>query len=160
MALAQLTGELDYPMIIVTTVSRSGERAGCLVGFHTQCSIDPLRWAVFLSVENHTYRAALDAEALAAHFPSADDHDVAALFGSVTGDEADKFAGCEWTEGPHGVPLLTRCPVRFVGRVHDIVDSGGDHVCFVLDPIAAEHPELLHPLTFQATRDVQAGHEP
>jgi flavin reductase (DIM6/NTAB) family NADH-FMN oxidoreductase RutF len=158
MALDQLAADLDYPMIIVTTTSRRGERAGCLVGFHTQCSIDPPRWAVFLSVANHTYRTALDADALAVHFPSGDDHDLAALFGSVTGDEADKFSRCEWTEGPHAVPLLTRCPVRFVGRVLDVVDHGGDHVCFILDPIVVEHPEGLDPLTFQSTRDLEAGH--
>ena len=62
MALADLAGNLDYPMIIVTATSRSGERSGCLVGFHTQCSIHPPRWAVYLSIENHTYAIALDSE--------------------------------------------------------------------------------------------------
>src|SRR5262249_36039510 len=94
MALGDITGELDYPMLIVTTASRSGGRDGCLVGFHTQCSMDPLRWAVFLSVMNRTYRIALDAEVLGLHFPAASDHDLAELFGSMTGDEVDKFARC------------------------------------------------------------------
>lgn len=159
MALDRLASELDYPMIIVTTTSRTGERAGCLVGFHTQCSIDPLRWAVFLSIENRTYQVALDAEVLAVHFPAAGDHDLADLFGSMTGDEVDKFARCEWTAGPHDVPLLTRCPNRFVGRVLDVFDHGGDHVCFVLDPITVDHAGLA-PLMFQSTRDVAAGHPP
>jgi len=158
MALDRLAGELDYPMLIVTTTSRTGERAGCLVGFHTQCSIHPLRWAVFLSVENHTYRCALDAEVLVVHFPAAGDHDIAEIFGSMTGDDADKFARSEWTSGPYGVPLLERCPNRFVGRVIDVIDDGGDHVCFVLDPIAVEHPGTLTPLTYQSTRDVSPGH--
>lgn len=35
--------ELDYPMLIVTTRS-GGELDGCLVGFSTQCSIDPARF--------------------------------------------------------------------------------------------------------------------
>jgi flavin reductase (DIM6/NTAB) family NADH-FMN oxidoreductase RutF len=158
MALDRLAGELDCPMLIVTTASRTGERAGCLVGFHTQCSIHPLRWAVFLSVENRTYHAALDAEVLAVHFPAAGDHDMAELFGSLTGDKVDKFARCEWTTGPDAVPLLARCPNRFVGRVLDVIDGGGDHVCFVLDPIAVEHPGPLTALTFQSTRDVEPGH--
>ena len=158
MALGDITGELDYPMLIVTTTSRSGERDGCLVGFHTQCSIDPVRWAVFLSVANRTYRLALDADMLGLHFPAAGDHDLAEVFGSMTGDLVDKFARCEWTEGPHGVPLLTRCPNRLVGRVLDVVDNGGDHVCFVVEPTTVEHHHPLEPLTFQSTRDLEAGH--
>ena len=40
----QVLSEVDYPVFVVTTVDRdSGERAGCLVGFVTQCSIDPAR---------------------------------------------------------------------------------------------------------------------
>jgi flavin reductase (DIM6/NTAB) family NADH-FMN oxidoreductase RutF len=158
MALGDLTGELDYPMVIVTTMSRSGERDGCLVGFHTQCSIHPPRWAVYLSVENRTYHAALDTDALAVHFPAAGDHDLAQLFGSTTGDDVDKFDRVEWTEGPHSVPLLARCPNRFVGRILDIVDDGGDHVCFVVEPISVEHQHPLVPLTFQSARDFDAGH--
>jgi flavin reductase (DIM6/NTAB) family NADH-FMN oxidoreductase RutF len=154
-----LGGDLDYPMLLVTTKSRAGERAGCLVGFHTQCSIDPLRWAVFLSVKNHTYRVALDADVLAMHFPSADDHDLAELFGSLTGDDIDKFARCEWTEDETGVPLLSRCPNRFVGRVLDVVDDGGDHVLFVLEPIAVTHAGPVRQLGFQAVRDLRPGHE-
>jgi len=37
-----LAADLDYPMLIVTAAA-DGERAGCLVGFAAQCSIDPLR---------------------------------------------------------------------------------------------------------------------
>jgi flavin reductase (DIM6/NTAB) family NADH-FMN oxidoreductase RutF len=158
MALDDLAGELDYPMIIVTTRSRSGERSGCLVGFHTQCNIDPIRWAVFLSVENHTYRVGLDADALAVHFPAGGQHELAELFGSDTGDDIDKFSRCEWTEGPHGVPLLVDCPNRFVGRVLDLVDHGGDHVCFVLEPVLTDHPHPVDQLGFQAVRDVDPGH--
>jgi flavin reductase (DIM6/NTAB) family NADH-FMN oxidoreductase RutF len=158
MSLDQLAAGLDYPMIIVTTASRTGERDGCLVGFHAQCSIHPMRWAVFLSVENRTYQAALDAEVLAVHFPGAGDHDLAELFGSMTGDEIDKFARCEWTAGLHGVPLLVRCPNRFVGRVLDVFDHGGDHVCFVLEPLDVERADPFTPLTFQSTRDIAPGH--
>jgi flavin reductase (DIM6/NTAB) family NADH-FMN oxidoreductase RutF len=50
-----LVGALDYPMFIATTVG-DGERSGCLVGFATQCSIDPPRFLVCLSDKNRTYR--------------------------------------------------------------------------------------------------------
>ena len=62
----ELVSELDYPMFIVT-VATSGERAGCLVGFATQCSIDPPRFLVCLSVKNRTYRVAKNANAMVVH---------------------------------------------------------------------------------------------
>src|SRR3954451_14252328 len=98
-------------MAIVTTVS-GGERAGCLVGFHAQCSIDPPRYVVWLSKANHTYRIALLAGHMAVPFLDEADHDLAELFGGSTGDEVDKLARCDWEGGPDGVPLLERCPNR------------------------------------------------
>src|SRR5690348_6276936 len=100
---------LDYPMFVVTT-AHGGERAGCLVGFTTQASIDPPRMLVCLSVANHTYQVARQAELLAVHVLDKNDHDLAELFGGRTGDEVDKFAKCRWTPGPDGVPLLEDCP--------------------------------------------------
>ncbi len=100
-----LTGDLDYPMVIVTAAA-NGERSGCLVGFHTQCSIEPMRWAVWISKANHTHHVARDAAVLAVHFPSVDDEDMAELFGGETEDEIDKFDRCDWTEGSGGIPLL------------------------------------------------------
>ena len=37
-------GALDYPMYVVTAAGAGAEWDGCLVGFATQCSIDPARW--------------------------------------------------------------------------------------------------------------------
>jgi flavin reductase (DIM6/NTAB) family NADH-FMN oxidoreductase RutF len=152
-----LTSELEYPMVIVTTVAE-GERSGCLVGFHTQCSIHPARWAVWISKANHTHLVALRASVLAVHFPSVDDCDLAELFGEATGDEVDKFSRCDWTVGPEGVPLLDRIPNRFVGTVVDTLDDGGDHRCFIvgLDDVRHEHP--LRQLGFQSVRGFHPGH--
>jgi flavin reductase (DIM6/NTAB) family NADH-FMN oxidoreductase RutF len=152
-----LTSELDYPMVIVTTVA-DGDRSGCLVGFHTQCSIDPARWAVWISKANHTYGVAGRAASLAVHFPSAGDLDLAELFGEATGDETDKFAQCEWSEGPDGVPLLDRIPNRIVGRVLDTVDDGCDHQLFVIEIADQQHTQPLRQLGFQQVRDLDAGH--
>ena len=154
-----LTTELDYPMLIVTT-GVGGERSGCLVGFHTQCSIDPPRWAVWISKENHTYGVALRATTLALHFPSVDDADLAELFGEKTGDEVDKFSLCDWTDGADGVPLLQRIPDRIIGRVRDTVDDGGDHQCFVIDVDHVQRGRSLRQLGFQAVRGFDAGHPP
>src|SRR3954466_12598251 len=91
---------LDYPMIIVTAEA-DGERSGCLVGFHTQCSIDPPRFWVGISKKNHTYNVTLWASHLCLNFPSVGEIELARLFGEQTGDEIDKFEHCRWTAGPH-----------------------------------------------------------
>jgi flavin reductase (DIM6/NTAB) family NADH-FMN oxidoreductase RutF len=152
-----LTSELDYPMVIVTTVA-DGERSGCLVGFHTQCSMDPERWAVWISKANHTHGVALRAEMLAVHFPSTEHRDLAQLFGEETGDEIDKFESCSWTAGARGVPLLDRIGNRIVGRVLDTVDDGCDHQLFVIEVSEAHHDHPLRQLGFQYVRGFDPGH--
>ena len=47
-AFESIVGRIDYPMYIVTALVGE-ERDGCLVGFTTQCSIEPPRFAAFLS---------------------------------------------------------------------------------------------------------------
>jgi flavin reductase (DIM6/NTAB) family NADH-FMN oxidoreductase RutF len=153
---------LDYPMFVVTTATDGGTtRAGCMVGFTTQASIDPPRFLVCLSVKNHTYRVAKDATTLAVHVLDSDDHPLAELFGGTTGDEVDKFARCRWTAGPDGVPLLDDCPRRLVGRVL-VTHELGDHVGFLLEPFEVQADPQAGPheeeLTFQRVKDVDAGH--
>jgi flavin reductase (DIM6/NTAB) family NADH-FMN oxidoreductase RutF len=156
-AFEELVGELDYPMMIVTAAAE-GERGGCLVGFTTQASISPPRYAVCLSDKNRTYRLARSAEHLGVHFLSADREDLAELFGSETGDDVDKFARAGWTEGPHGVPLLDGCRNRFVGRVLERLDAG-DHCIFLLEPVFAEHDGEVRPFPFHRAKRLEPGHE-
>jgi flavin reductase (DIM6/NTAB) family NADH-FMN oxidoreductase RutF len=151
-----LIGELDYPMFIVT-VAHGEQRAGCLVGFATQCSIDPPRFLVCISKANHTYRVAREAEMLAVHFVPADAEPLAELFGAETGDRVDKFARCEWSPGPGGIPLLSACPNRFVGRVVERGD-GGDHELHVLEPMTAQRGHRDGVFTFHRAKRIEAGH--
>ena len=152
-----LVADLDYPMFIVTAAA-GDDRAGCLVGFATQSSIDPPRFLVCISERNHTFRVAMGAPALAVHFVPADADDLVELFGSETGDEVDKFARCEWRPGPHRLPLLERCPSRFVGRVVERLD-GGDHCVFLLEPVAAERGHPIQPFPFHRARRIEPGHD-
>ena len=81
-AFEQIAATLSSPMIIVTT--RAGDEVdGCLVGFSTQCSIDPTRYLVCLSKRNNTYRIARAASTLVVHMLHDDDDDraLARLFG-------------------------------------------------------------------------------
>jgi flavin reductase (DIM6/NTAB) family NADH-FMN oxidoreductase RutF len=147
---------LDYPMFVVTT-AHGDERAGCLVGFTTQASIDPPRMLVCLSVANHTYQVARQAELLAVHVLDEREHDLAELFGGRTGDEVDKFAHCRWTQGPGGVPLLTDCPRLLVGRIVER-QPFGDHVGLLIDPLQVESYDGGPALGYEQVEDVDPGH--
>jgi flavin reductase (DIM6/NTAB) family NADH-FMN oxidoreductase RutF len=148
---------LDYPMYVLTVGGRDGDRAGCLVGFATQCSIDPARFLVCLSKANRTYRLAAGARVVAVHLLGHDQRDIAALFGERTGEEVDKFAGCAWRPGPQGVPLLDDCPHRFVGTVLGRTDLG-DHEGFLLEPVDVQAAPGTAPLMFSAVGGLEAGH--
>src|SRR3712207_897114 len=108
-----LMGTLDYPMFIVTA-AHGGTRAGCLIGFATQVSIDPALFLACLSDKNRAYRVARAAEHVGVHFVPAHAGELAELFGGETGDEVDKFARCDWSDGPEGVPILAACENWFV----------------------------------------------
>ena len=150
-----LVGDLEYPMFIVTARA-GGEPLGCLVGFATQASIDPPRFLVCLSHNNHTYRRGRDAAALGVHCVPRDAGELAELFGGETGDEVDKFARCAWHEGPEGVPLLDDCPNWFVGRVLWRRDAG-DHDAFLLEPVAAEAGAHEGEFTFHRAKRIDPG---
>ncbi len=153
----ELVGELDYPMFIVT-VAAEGEVAGCLVGFATQCSIDPPRFLVCLSDKNRTFRVARDASVMVVHLVPHDAHELAELFGEQTGDEVDKFERCSWSPGPAGTPVLDECGNWFAGRILDRME-GGDHRVFLLEPFEAGSAPGEGGFEFHRARRMQPGHE-
>jgi flavin reductase (DIM6/NTAB) family NADH-FMN oxidoreductase RutF len=156
-AFERIAASLDTPMVIVTT--RAGdEMDGCLVGFTTQCSIDPTHYLVCLSTANRTYEIAKRASTLVVHMLHDDgrDRSLARLFGENTARDVDKLAECNWAPGPNGVPVIRSCdwfggPI--VGRV-----NLGDHVGFVVD---VQFGNALRTseryLGFTAVRDLNAG---
>lgn len=150
---------LDGAMVVVTTAS-GNDRDGCLVGFHAQCSIEPGRYLVLLSETNRTTRLARTATHLAVHALAAEQRDLAAHFGSQTGDEVDKLAALDWSEGPAGVPLLDACPGRIVGEIVDRRPMG-DHIAHVVAPVdAVAPPDGFAPLRLGAVLGMSPGHEP
>ena len=167
---------LDYPMFIVTvgaTVQGSdgppgadaqpgpdgqiASRSGCLVGFATQCSIDPFRLLVCISKANHTYALARNASVLGLHVLGSAQRELARLFGETTGDELDKFELCKWRSGPEGVPILDGCAGWMAATVRQQIDLG-DHVGFVLEPIEVHTQKHAAALFFSEVSGLQAGH--
>jgi flavin reductase (DIM6/NTAB) family NADH-FMN oxidoreductase RutF len=157
-AFEQFVALLDSPMYVVTA-NVAGSRAGCLVGFASQVSIDPPRFLVGLSNKNYTYEVARRAEHLAVHLLSADDVALADLFGGRTGDEVDKFAQCAWVDGPNDLPVLTDAIAWFGGRITDAVEFG-DHVGFLLEPhVGAVREQSNDIVTSSAVEDLEPGHQ-
>lgn len=153
-AFHDLLAGLDPPMTVVTCAG-----SGCLVGFSTQCSIDPPRYLACISKKNHTHAPALAATVLAVHVLDRADVDVAEVFGELTGDEVDKLSLVPWHPGPDGVPILETTAGWFAGRVLERLDLG-DHTGFLLEPFAGEQRREITQLGFQDVQDLDPGHAP
>ena len=155
----RVVGRLDYPLFVVTAAAGE-ERDGCLVGFTSQCSIHPPRFLVCLSNKNRTYRIAERAGHLAVHVVPQERRVLAELFGGETADEADKLGQVDWRPGPGGAPIVAGLDDWFAGRIAERIDWSGDHVGFVLEPVAAEAGDDGHELSFQEAKDIEPGHGP
>lgn len=156
-AVHELVSQLDYPMFIVTAGGQAGP-AGCLVGFTTQCSIDPPRFLVCLSDKNRTFRVARSADVLVVHLVPSEATELANLFGEQTGDEVDKFERCAWRPGPEGAPVLEECGNWFAGRIVERI-AAGDHHAFVLEPFEAGSDPAERQFDFHRARRMEPGHE-
>ena len=153
-----LMSSLDPGLAVVTAVA-GDERAGCLVGFHAQSSIEPPRYCVWLSKANHTYRVALRSTHLGIHFLTSADLPVAELFGTRTGDDVDKFTLIDVEDGPEGVPVLPACPHHLVVRRIALLDEGGDHVCVVTEPVAVSGCGPYEPLRLSRAEHLAPAHD-
>lgn len=158
-AAADVLGSVPAPMAVVTVRADDGEASGCLVGFLTQCSIDPTRLLVCLSKPNRTHEVAARARHLGVAFVPADRHDVAEVVGGLTGDDVDKLERVPWRSGPHGVPLLDDCPSWVVGSVLDRYDVG-DHTAVLVEVVAASGVAVGQALTMIDAEDIEPGHAP
>jgi flavin reductase (DIM6/NTAB) family NADH-FMN oxidoreductase RutF len=150
---------VDPPLIVLTTAVEH-KPAGCLVGFHAQSSIGPQRYCVWLSKANHTYRAALRATHFEIHFLTDSDVALAERFGTLCGEETDKFDGIHVSANEHGVPVLEQCANRLSVEGIGMVDDGGDHVCLTTEIVSAEHGRRFSPLRVSSAVDLEPGHRP
>ncbi|MET0420241.1 MAG: flavin reductase family protein [Acidimicrobiia bacterium] len=151
-----IVADVEYPVFVVTG-SASDEPAGCLVGFTTQCSIEPLRFLVCVSKNNHTWEIAMRTSTLAVHLVRPDQRDLAAHFGSRSAkDDPMKMASWPLLDGPEGVPIVPGCD-WFQGRVLDRFDLG-DHTGFLLEPVDGRlGRDGDGQLGFQGAADIDAG---
>ena len=150
----EIVESLDYPMFIVSAAA-DGDVAACLIGFATQCSINPAHFQACLSKNNRTYEVARRAEVLVVHRVRRDQMELAEHFGGTSAkDDPDKLANWPWRPGPRGAPVIEDCD-WFAGRVLDRFDTG-DHVAFVLAPFGGECREHEQ-LGSQEASDIDPG---
>ena len=154
-AVASAMTALDPPAVIVTAAA-DGRRAGCLVTFSTQCSMQPLRYLVCIARANATFGVATIAPSLGVHLPTAGTMELAQLFGGRTGDEIDKFARTGWRPWDDGTPLLDGC-AWFVGRV--VRRFGlGDHLGVLIEPVAVSGHSDEPSLHLRDVHEIRPGH--
>jgi flavin reductase (DIM6/NTAB) family NADH-FMN oxidoreductase RutF len=146
--------------MVVVAASDGDEVDACLVGFHCQCSIEPLRYAIWLSKANRTYRLAQRSDSLSVHWLPAHAIDLAAAVGTVTLDtDARKMDRVPWRRDASGLVRIDGAIGGFGGRIEHRHDDG-DHECFVVVPTVVwsgsdERPPVLR---FAGVRHLDAGH--
>jgi flavin reductase (DIM6/NTAB) family NADH-FMN oxidoreductase RutF len=145
-------------LVVATVGDGLRSTGGCLVGFFTQCSIDPPRFLVCLSVLNHTFQLAQQCDGVVVHLLGEDQQATARLFAEETGDDTDKLARCHWRAGITGAPILTSCAAWLEGTIigrHDL----GDHQGLVLAPVDGGAGDRSGLLTFRDIGDqLRPGH--
>lgn len=156
-AVDAFTGSTIYPLAVVTTIAGDGERAGCVAGFVTQCSIDPSRFLICVSRANHTFGVVTRAAVVAVHLLGREQTDIASLFGEATGDTIDKFAAVAWHPGPRGVPLLDSCSAWLALGISGHLDVG-DHLALLTYPLDGGPGTCDGVLTNREAPDLKPGH--
>lgn len=161
--LGGLADAADQVMVVVTAGDGIGPDAGCLVGFHTQASITPWRYCVFISLANYTHRIAAAGDHLAIHLLDAGDQSagrsLASIFGSLSGDDADKFSLCDWRRSPQGPPVLAGASGWMVGPIISRCPAG-DHEAFIIEPTVVSLSDPLPPLLrYDEVQSLDPGHQ-
>jgi flavin reductase (DIM6/NTAB) family NADH-FMN oxidoreductase RutF len=155
-ASAAFTAAVDYPLYVVTACAE-GELSGCLAGFVTQASIDPVRFLICVSKVNHTYGVARRSEGLGLHLLGSGQRDIASLFGERSGDQIEKFESIAWSRGATGVPILSECAAWIEGTVVDRM-NGGDHEAFLVTITAGGEGTQAGRFMRTDAKDFVAGH--
>lgn len=151
-----LSEAVDIPLYVVTA-RHEAHISGCLAGFVTQSSIDPVRYVVCISRKNHTYEVARRSKGLAIHLLGADQCAMASLFGEESSDVIDKFASVRWAEGLTGAPLLHECAAWAEGPIISRLE-GGDHEAFLVEIATGGDGSAKGQLMQSDVSEFTAGH--
>ncbi len=154
-----------FPLPAAIVAAGEGARIdACAVARIAPVASDPATLLVSLHRSHRTTGAIRRAGAYSANLPRAADAAVLDFFGTVSGNEREKFAASGWTLRPSsvpGAPTIAECPYALVCRVvreleigdwilffGEIVEAWADES--VLDPEGRVDLDRMDPLAYAA----------
>lgn len=146
-----LMSMLDSPAFVMTTQA-DGQPAGALVAFASQTSVQPPSFMVSVPLDSRIHEVANRSEYVALHVLPRNQQVLAELFGRRGDGAAETFARCPWRGGPAGMPILDDAAAWFVARTYSR-SPVGDHVAYLLEPVAAWAPDGPEDLLYLSDLD-------
>lgn len=137
---------------VISTISKSGERAGMTATAVMSLSASPPSLLVSANASSTFARIIEGGHAFCVNVLSADQIQTARIFGGMTGlSGGDKFLESEWCEDERGVPCLKDALVRFHCTAFQLVPIA-THVI-----VAAVINEVAHPSQAKGALVYSAG---
>lgn len=128
---------------VLSTVNGDGTPCGVTIGSLSSLSLDPTLLTWSLQVKARSHPIFCDAHYFAISVLSAEQGELAQIFGSPI---EDRFERCSWFTGNCGIPILEGASAYFEGVIKARL-PGGDHTIFVgavETAHAKEVPPLIH----------------
>jgi flavin reductase (DIM6/NTAB) family NADH-FMN oxidoreductase RutF/DNA-binding MarR family transcriptional regulator len=137
-------GQFPTGVTIITAKDDQGEPIGVTASSFNTVSMDPP--LVLWSVDKGAFSASImeNAEHFGVNVLAKSQIEMSNRF---AGRGEDKFAGVEYTENQHGLPLFNDCAAQFECKTWNVYD-GGDHLIIVGEVLNYRHDEGLAPLVF------------
>jgi flavin-dependent trigonelline monooxygenase, reductase component len=142
-ALRDAFGAFLTGVTVVTTTDAEGVPVGFTANSFTSVSLDPPLLLVCLARTSRNFDTLTAAKGFAVNVLSQGQKDISNIFARPA---EDRFAGIEWSRGPHGSPVLPEVAAWFDCAMHRIVE-GGDHV-IMIGKVEAFHNGALNGLGY------------
>lgn len=133
-ALRNAFGSFITGMTVVTTYDKDGDPIGFTANSFTSVSLDPPMLLVCLAKTSKNYDALISADGFAVNVLTEAQIEISNTFARPV---ADRFATVDWTNGPHGSPIIAEVSAWFDCAMHKTVDAG-DHVILIGTVMAFE----------------------
>jgi flavin reductase (DIM6/NTAB) family NADH-FMN oxidoreductase RutF len=125
--------------VFVISVDKQGNPNGMVAGWNMKCSLQPPLFAVALSKKGNTQRLIHESKEFVVAVPNKSLEEQVCFFGSVPGNDVDKFAESKIATTPAKhvkSPLLQDATINFECALENMVEVG-DHYLFIGRILAA-----------------------
>ena len=139
----EVLGHFATGVAVVTAATPDGP-----VGFTCQTfgalSLEPTLISFSALSQSHSWPRAREVGVVGVNILAADQESIARVFGR---SGTDKFAGIDWSPGPHGAPLIDGAIAHLEGRIEFVTTQGDHDVVVVAVEFARSHlgiPLIFH----------------